>query len=561
MHLLTTILTNALRLLFLPLLLLRRARAAPPGAFLTLRVDGGVAPVCREPHLWDRGSRPVSLHSVRRAAALAASDDRVAGLLVDLRELQGGSASAMALRDALADWKKVGKQLVVYLPHGAGTRQCLVASVADRIVAAPGTEVAPLGFAIEAPYVREALEQWDIEPEVFARGRYKTAGEFLVSDSMSDPQREQLERLLDVAWENLLETLGRGRAVTREEAMLWVDRGPWLASEAKRMGLVDDVMFGDDLLRELGPGGDREAPVMPMQAYVRRRRLAFRPLRRSPRIAVVDVSGPIVSDQPPGWLPMAVSSTVCASLRSARQDPSVRGVVVHVSSRGGSAQASEHILHEVQRLAEDKPVVACLGDAAASGGYMVAVGAHAIVSQPTTITGSIGVVSARVVAGKLARRLGVRTQIVKRGARADMFSPMRKLEDDERESFERLMQAIYDRFVEAVAKGRKCHVPDVEPHASGRVWSGADAHERGLVDRLGGFEEAMSEVRSRIGAGAERMEPELIGPRKVPPLSAVLRSMSVRGAFGGRSAEELVALAWMGRERTWAWSPWSEVEG
>ena len=560
MHLLVALLVNAFKLVILPLLLFRRSRAAPKGTWLTVRVDGAVSPVVREPHFWERGERPVSLHALRQAASLAASDARVTGLLVDLRSLQGGSATAMALRDVLEAWKRAGKKVFVYLRRGAGTRQLLVASIADRIIAAPGTEVSPMGFAVEAPYVKHALDKLGLEPEVLARGRYKTAGEFLVSDSMSEAQREQVGRLLDVAWDNLLESLGRGRSVTREEAQRWVDEGPWVASEARERGLIDTVGYVDELLRSLGPDGKREAPTMPFEVYVRRRRISFRPLLRPKRIAVVEVHGAIVSDQPPGWLPMAVESQVCAALRLARETPSIRGVVVHVDSRGGSATASERMLHELRRLAEEKPVVACLGDTAASGGYMVAVGAHAIVSQPTTVTGSIGVVSARVVAGKLAERLGIRTQTVKRGARADMLSPLRHLDDGERTSFDRVMEAIYQGFLEAVAAGRKCTVEDIEPLASGRVWSGLDALEHGLVDRVGGFEEALEEVRSRMGSGAEKMRPVLIAQRRMPSLQAALRSMSLRSG-GLERVADLLALSASSGDRVLMWSPWTEVEG
>lgn len=559
MHFLIAIVINAWKLLVLPLLLLRRRRTAPSGTWLTLRVDGPVVPVARESHFWERGSKPVSLHAVRRVAALAKDDPRIRGLFVNLKQMTGGSASAMALRSALEAWKQAGKQVVVYLPRGAGTRAMLIASIADRIVAAPGTEVAPLGFAFEAPYVKEALERIGLEPEVLAQGRYKTAGEFLIADGMSEAQREQLERLLDVSWENLLETLAQGRNVTRERARAWIDEGPWVASEAREQGLIDDVRYGDELIRTLGTKEGQEPPMMPMEVYQRRRRLGFRPLRRPSRIAVVEVHGPIASDQPPGWFPLAVESQVCACLEQAREQRWVKGVVVHIDSRGGSAAASERMWHEVRRLAEEKPVVACLSDAAASGGYMVAVAAHAIVAQPTTVTGSIGVVSARMVTGKLMERLGIRTETIKRGARADLLSPNRRLDNNERTSLDRVMSVIYRDFVRVVAQGRGRSEEEVEPLASGRVWSGLDAFERGLVDRLGGMEEALCEVRRRIGAGGAAMEPVLISQRKVPSLPEMLKRVSVVVPSG--LGAELMGLGMAGEERIWMWCGWGEREG
>jgi protease-4 len=498
------------------------------------------------------------LHALHDAAALASKDDRVTGLLVELRGLQGGSATAWALRDALLAWKAAGKRVVVCLPRGAGARQLIAASAADRIVAAPGSEVAPMGFVVEAPYVKGVLDRLGVEADVMAQGRYKTAGEFMVAEGMSEPQREQVGRLLDVAWEHLIEALSRGRSVTPEEAKRWVDEGPWLASEAKERGLIDDVMYAEDLLRELGSEGE-EARTQSVARYVRLHRPLFRPLRRPRRIAVVEVRGAIVSDQPTEWLPMAVESHVCGALRAAREAPWVRGVIVFVDSRGGSASASERMLHEVRRLAKDKPVIACLGDTAASGGYMVAVGTHAIVSQPTTVTGSIGVVSARVVASKLLERVGIRVETIKRGAHADMMSATRALDAGERASLDRVMGTIYRGFVQAVATGRGREPEQIEPLASGRVWSGKDALERGLVDHLGGFESALEEVRKRIGPGAETMGPVWMGSRRMPSLPAVVRGILEPASMG--AAGDLAALSTMGGDRVWAWSPWAEGDG
>jgi protease-4 len=564
MHAVLAIVVNAFKLLFLPYLLYRRRRAAPDGAWLTVRVDGRVAPCLRPARPWDGGDRALNLHALREAARIARHDPRVVGLLVDMRRLQGGSASAIALRDALATWKLSGKRLIVYLPRGGGARHLIAASVADRIVAAPGSEIAPLGFAVEAPYVKDALDRLGLEAEVLAQGRYKTAGEFLVADSMSDAQREQVGRLLDVFWDQLLESLSQGRSVDKTRAQQWIDEGPWLASEAQSQGIIDEVAYWEDLLRSLGPDGKEEAPTMPVVRYVRRRRVAFRPFRRPKRIAVVEVRGPIVSEQSQPWLPMAVESQVCSALRMARKSPSVRGAVVFVDSRGGSASASERMLHEMRLLAAEKPVIACMGDAAASGGYMVAVGAHGIVAQPTTVTGSIGVVSARVVAGKLMQRLGIRTQTVKRGARADMMSASRRLDEGEHAAMQRVMGTIYGEFVGAVAEGRDRPVEEIEMLASGRVWSGVDALEHGLVDRLGGFEVALEEVRKRIGPAGNGMEPMPMAPRGVPTLPSVLRGLGFSKLFAPSwelgKAMELIVMSAMAHERVWAWSPWAEVE-
>jgi protease-4 len=197
-------------------------------------------------------------------------------------------------------------------------------------------------------------------------------------------------------------------------------------------------------------------------------------------------------------------------------------VVLHVDSPGGSALASDRIHHELEQLAAEKPLVACFADVAASGGYYVAAPAHAIVAQPTTITGSIGVVAVRVVVEPLLAKLGIATEVLKRGAHADSQQPTRHLSEEERTSFQRELEGMYRAFVGIVARGRKRSVEEIERLAEGRVWSGADGAREGLVDLLGGFDLACAHARelakARIGERARDLEPRIVqGARHPPP--------------------------------------------
>jgi protease IV len=194
---------------------------------------------------------------------------------------------------------------------------------------------------------------------------------------------------------------------------------------------------------------------------------------------------------------------------------------------------------------------------------MVAVGAHKIVAQPTTVTGSIGVVAARVVVGPLLERLGVSVEVVKRGARADMHSPTRQLEDGERAVLERQLDHVYHSFVSAVALGRKREFAEVDALAGGRIWSGRDAHARGLVDRLGGFEAALTELRTLIGPDAGELEPSLVGPRRFAPATLGLPRFVALAAVAPllpNSVRELVALCQDARDRSWLWTPFEEID-
>jgi protease-4 len=233
-------------------------------------------------------------------------------------------------------------------------------------------------------------------------------------------------------------------------------------------------------------------------------------------------------------------------------------VVLHVDSPGGGALASDRIHHEVKRLAEVKPVVAYLSNVAASGGYYIAAGAHAIVAQRETVTGSIGVVTARVAVGPLLERLGVFTDVVKRGARADLFSPERRLDEGERAVLDRDLDSFYRTFLRVVAEGRNKPVEVIEPLAGGRVYSGADAHARGLVDRLGGFDAALDELRSRIGPDASGLEPSIVRPPRFappppplpPPAAAAVDALGL-----GRLLEAAQLALDLDGERVLAWWP------
>ncbi|MCL4750608.1 MAG: signal peptide peptidase SppA [Myxococcales bacterium] len=543
-----------------PLRWLRRRFAAPRGAWLEVRIDGGLVEVARRVPFWQRRHQPVALQSLRRLVSVAAMDARVLGVLIRIESLRVGSARATSLRDVLLECRRAGKQVAVYLPHGGGTLAAYVASAADLVLLGPETHLELTGFAVEATYLKAALDRLGLEPEVFAKGRFKTAGEFLERKSMSEAQREQLGALLDVAHGALLDALATGREVEPDVARAWVEDGPWSAKGALEAGLIDGVVYPDELAKHLDSTRPNGAPILPAARYLRRRTPRFVPLRRPRHVAVIDVVGPIVSEAPLSLVPVAAEGPVCRTLELAQKDPRVSGVVVHVSSRGGSALASDRMLRALSMLAKDKPVAVYMGDVAASGGYMIAVGAPLIVAQPTTVTGSIGVVAARLVGEALLSKLGVAIEVVKRGEHADMMNPARRLSAGESRALARQLDDIYSSFLQAVARGRGRPVEQIEPLAGGRVWSGRDAHAHGLVDQLGGFDVALRDVLRRIGPGAEALEPVVIGPehfRPPGPLARLVRGGSA--ALGLGAAVDLIAVA-LGEPRARAWL-WSEVAG
>jgi protease-4 len=333
---------------------------------------------------------------------------------------------------------------------------------------------------------------------------------------MSDAEREQVGAVLDGVHGELVRAIADGRKVDEERARALVDGAPYMGAEAVSAGLVDGTAYEDELPARLADGG-KKPPVRHADGYLRAR-TALRPgaLRSRGVIAVVRVHGTIAGG---GGLPfrsMAIDERVISAIRIARASPRVRGVVLHVDSPGGGAFASDRIHHELVQLALDKPLVACMGNVAASGGYYVAAPAHAIVAQPTTITGSIGVIAARFVIDPLLARLGVATEVLQRGAHARLLDPFLPLGDDDRAALDRELEHVYRAFLAVVAAGRRRPVSEIEPLAGGRVWTGADAHGHGLVDKLGGFEVALDVVRERIGWGADRLRVAVVRPPRKP---------------------------------------------
>ena len=532
-------------LLLYPLRAWQRGRAVEDGTFITLKIDGGVTDVLAKPHFWERrAQKSISLHDVSELVDHAIADPRVRGILVTIKSLSAGMASAVSLRALLARARSAGKEVVVHLPLGGGTKEVIVATAGSKVFLGPAAQLAALGFATRTRYIKSALDKAGVVPEVYACGEYKSAGESLVRDSMSEAQREQLGKLLDCFDSVLLDAIADGRGVSRERARAIVDGGPYFGEAAIEVGLADAVAYEDELpallgLPKTGKPGPATRGLADASGYLSaRKRPLLRRIGRMPYVAVIPVHGAIAHASSP-FGNFATDDKLARMVRRARLDSRVKGVILHVDSPGGSALASDRMHHEIVQLAREKPVVACMANVAASGGYYVAAPAHKIVCEAVTITGSIGVVGARLTVEPLMAKLGITTEVVQRGARAGLLSPSAPLSEDERSALMRELEATYRTFVRVVAQGRKMKVDEVEPLARGRVYTGEDARAAGLVDVLGGFDVALRELRAMLPAEIRpHVEPRVIrSPRHPMPLMAV----PADGESGRRAASALLA--------------------
>ncbi len=489
----------------------------------------------------------ISRRALSRTLGQAAEDPRIDLVRVRLGALAGGWAELYELRRGLLDLRAAGKRVVAFVAH-ADTRGLWVASAADEVLLSPDVPVPAAGVSAEVMFYGEALARAGLDMEVVTAGAFKSALEGLSRSAPSDPNRAAVEALLDGLYAGVVTDVAAARGMSPDAARAALEAGPSLPPDALEAGLADALVAEDDLPEHLGYHPD--GALTPVSAA--RYRGAPGPWPkfrwRRPRLALVEVAGTIRDGRHDDPHPSgATVAAVCGALEAARKDKRVRGVLLHVDSRGGSATASERMWRAARKLADEKPVVVWMGDAAASGGYYVACAAHRVYAAPGTLTGSIGVLFGKPVAERLLERLGVGILRLERGGQAGMFSASRRFGPSERAAAERMVEHYYQLFLRRVAESRERSPEDVHPVAQGRVWSGAQALEHRLVDELGSERDALEELKRRVGLEGEQPV-RLFAPRR----SVAQR---VRAAFGAEAPQLFELLQVASEPAPMAWCP------
>ena len=475
------------------------------------------------------GGRPLLLREAVAAIHRAADDPRVAGLIARVQIPAAAAGPVQELREAIAAFSDV-KPSLAWAETYPGTLSYYLASAFREVWMQPSGTVGLVGFATNALFLRDALDKAGIEAQFIARGEYKSAANLFTQDSYTDAHREADGRLIESLHAQVWQAVAESRHLEPAAVDALADKAPLLRDDAVTGGLVDRIGFRDEAYSRIAelagaPGispetGDADGDDAPSRLYLSRyaRATARRPAppmppipgrKTKPTIAVVTLHGPIVSGRGgPQLLPLGNSSaggdTIGAALREAAADDSVSAIVLRVDSPGGSVTGSETIWREVNRVRDGgKPVVVSMGAVAASGGYYVSMAADAIVANPGTITGSIGVVTGKLVARELKDRLGVGSDSVRTNPNADAWSVNAPFTAEQHAHVEAEADLFYTDFVERVAKGRRLTVEAVDAVARGRVWTGADAKEHGLVDELGGLRTAITRAKVLAGFDAD----------------------------------------------------------
>jgi protease IV len=469
--------------------------------------------------------RQVRLGEVLDGLRRARTDDRVRALVVKVGGRRIGLGLVQELRDAVAEFGRSGKPTVAWAEtfgdFSPGNLPYYLATAFGRIVLQPSGDVGLTGIAVEQMFLRSAMDKLGVDYEVGKRREYKSAADMLTERGFTGPAREATERLASSIAGQLTGAIAARLGTGEQEARALIDRGPFLAAEAVEAGLVDALGYRDQVYAWVRKRAGRDAMLQHVGRYRRAHALAGRVRRLpSPReqfVALVHAAGPISSGRS-GRGPLGRgmgSDTVAGALRAAAGDERARAILLRVDSPGGSYVASDTIWREVVRTrVAGKPVVVSMGNVAASGGYFISMAADMIVAQPGTLTGSIGVITAKPVLSGLLERAGVSTDSVAEGEHATMFAQTRRFSQEEWDKVNAWLDQIYADFTGKVAAGRRLTPAQVEEVARGRVWTGADALERGLVDELGGLEVAAGHARRRAGLPATA--PLRVYPRVSP---------------------------------------------
>ncbi len=519
-----------------------RGPAIEPGSTLVVELAGDYVEGAPPPLLLRLASAPQqSFLSLLSRLRVAERDERLAAVVFRVRDLEIGWAKAQELRDAIAALSRAGKRTLAYLELEAfgANLEYYVASAANGIHIAPGTTAPVVGLAAEYLFLGGLWEKFGVELEVERVGDYKTATDFLAGREMSEAHREMAEALLDSIDSQFVAGIAEGRGLDEPAVRAAIDAAPVRAEEMLALGLIDGVSHFDEVT-----GAVRDAPVVEPEDYaqVGPADVGIDPVAR---VALVYGSGAVTVGEgtsSPTGAPILASDTVSQALEEAAEDDSIDAIVFRIDSPGGSALASDSVWRATQKAQESgKPLLVSMSDLAASGGYYVAAGADFVFANPGTLTGSIGVFVLRPVLRDLYAKLGIGVAALTRGTHADLLVASRPLSPASRERLRREVDSIYDLFVERVAAGRRLPPEQVDAIGRGRVWTGAQAAELGLVDGLGGLRAAVDRAKQALELAADADVELVLYPRPkslAEQIDELLRRAAL-AALGAHPAAEL----------------------
>lgn len=523
------------------------------GTVLSLRLDGEIpeGPTSNPFEMIARADGPLSLHEMRQLAEAVKDDDRVAGVLLQIGPLAANMGTLEEIREIVGRIRENGKPVHALLVGDFVEEDAYyLATAADRIVVSPQSGLLLNGYVGEVTFWRGSLEKIHVKPQFIMFKEYKSAAEPFSRYEMSPAFEEWLTAVLTEYHARFVDTVAERRQIDAQTLIDLVNTGGMTSKQALAAKLVDALGYYDEVEEALRTGAapDVEEPhVMTGQRYLGARR-DFAP--GGEKIAVIYASGPITSAHGSQGLfggTGIAGPDMARTIREAADDESIKAIVMRVDSPGGSAVGSDFIRREVQRAKAKKPFVVSMGGVAASGGYWISMDADSIVAQPSTLTGSIGVVFGKFDTEGFWKWIGANVDKVQVGENADLMSMTSSLDESQLKTVTAWMTDVYTSFVQGVADGRGMTYEEAEPLAHGRVWTGAQAKERKLVDELGGLYAAVDLAREKAGLAGKKTQ-LVVYPREKPFFEALAEALSGAQAAATRKAELESVLREVDRE-------------
>src|SRR5713226_8242225 len=521
-------------------------RGNPPSirdnSVLALRVAGPLPDfVPDDPFRRLFGGQPQSLNSLLAQLRKAKVDKRITAVMLDIDMPETGWAKAEEIRAAIAAFRTSGKPVYAYMEYGMN-KDYYIATACDKIFLPPPGELFTNGLAADVMFFRGSLDKLGIYPDIYQIGKYKSAGDTFTQKQMTDAHREFINSLLDDLSGRYMDGIARARGKSAADVKTLIDNAPYTAKQAKDAGLIDGTAYHDEVEKELKKRlGYKDSDDLHIVKASEYRQISQESLglNKGEKIAVVYAAGDIVSgkSQFGGEGETTIGSdSLVKTIEEARDDKGVKAIVLRIDSPGGSGLASDIIWRAIESAKEKKPVVVSMSDVAASGGYYIACNANKIVAEPSTITGSIGVVGGKPVVRGFYDWIGVTNEYVLRGKNAGLFRETEKFNDTEREKWQGFLGSTYDDFISKVGKGRGKEKSHIDSIGQGRVWTGSQGKERGLVDEYGGLDKAIEIAKQLAKIPAEQSIQRVIMP-KPPSFFEELMNSGDDGESDARSAQ------------------------
>ena len=493
----------------------------------------------------------------------ASRDDDLEGVILHINGPSIGWAKLNELRTGIQKMRQKGRKVYAWMESGS-TKDYLLATACDEIILPESGMLMMPGLRAEVSFYKNLFDMLSIQPQMLRVGEFKSAAEPYSRSEMSPAFREEMEAILDDYYRQIVEMIAQSRKLTPDQVKGVIDTGLHSATDAKKLGLIDRVGY-EDSITEVIKGDRKDAEVKFAKGYGKKKldtdfsgitgmakmmnlMMGVEPAPRkssAAKIAIINAVGPIVSgnssadflgDESMG------STTIIKAIRQARDDSTVKAIVLRVDSPGGSALASDLMWHELETLEGKKPFVVSMGDVAASGGYYISMGADRIFAEPGTLTGSIGVVGGKLAFEKFYEKIGITTSVVHRGKNSGVLSMTTPFSDAERETMQKMLNDIYAQFTTKAAAGRKIEVEKLEKMARGRVYTGAQALKLGLVDELGTLADAIAFAKKSAGLDPDQKLERLDLPKPISPFEQLFGPVDPGAASMNNGAS-----AWMKR--------------